>query len=207
MSSPPQITTLSFSFPLFSIRLFSPILPLTSLPHPHRHHVRLPQAHPRLYGPGTTPFHPLQIPLPTSTYTKKNPQVPIAPPLPFGPTARGGPLNHVTILPEQGSLRSEPGYPISVNAVFVSGSDFIRGDPLGTHVRLQVDALLRDGPTGAPIRLAYTGTIKTAGTGAGKVFAGAEDAGTTGFGDGCEFFLSFLLFFSPGPGFEGANGW
>lgn len=62
-------------------------------------------------------------------------------------------------------------------------------------MRLQVDALLRDGPTGAPIRLAYTGTIKTAGTGAGKVFAGAEDAGTTGFGDGCEFFFPFPFFF------------
>lgn len=142
--------------------------------------------------PWYDPFS-LPPPPPTSTYTKRK-QVPIAPPLPFGPTARGGPLNHVTILPEQGSLRSEPGYPISVDAVFVSGADFIRGDPSGTHVRLQVDALLRDGPTGAPIRLAYTGTIKTAGTGAGKVFAGAEDAGTTGFGDGCESFSFFFLF-------------
>ncbi|KAK1829830.1 hypothetical protein QBC39DRAFT_121283 [Podospora conica] len=109
--------------------------------------------------------------------------VPISPPTPLGPTARGGPLNHVTILPEQGSLVSDPSYPIRVDAVFVSGADFIRADPSGTHVRLQVDALLRDGPTGAHIRLSYTGTIATAGTGAGKVFAGASDAATTAFGD------------------------
>lgn len=161
---------------------------------------------PKLIPAFTALVRPLFTPPspPTSMYTKRK-QVPIAPPFPFGPTARGGPLNHVTILPEQGSLRSEPGYPISVDAVFVSGADFIRGDPSGTHVRLQVDALLRDGPTGAPIRLAYTGTIKTAGTGAGKVFAGAEDAGTTGFGDGCESF-SFSFFFFSGLGFEGLTG-
>jgi hypothetical protein len=64
-------------------------------------------------------------------------------------------------------------------------------------VRLHVDALLRDGPTGAAVRMSYTGTIKTAGTGAGKVFAGAADARTTEFGDGCEFFFSFSVFSFP----------
>ena len=56
-------------------------------------------------------------------------------------------------------LRSEPGYPVKVDATFVHGSDFIRGDPSGKHVRLDVNSVLKD-KSGAIISYKYSGIIQ-----------------------------------------------
>jgi Protein of unknown function (DUF3237) len=88
-------------------------------------------------------------------------------------------------------MKSEPGYPIPVDAAFVHGSDYIRQDASQKHVRLDVNSLLRD-KSGAMIKFDYSGVIElTPPTGA--ALAGAEGAKTTDFGDASEYFeqLSF----------------
>lgn len=105
----------------------------------------------------------------------------IDPPSAVGSVARGTDLLHVKIRESEGSLKSEPGYPIKVDAVFVHGSDYIRLDPDKKNARLQVDSVLKDAGGGF-IKLSYTGTIKTMGP-AGKVLGGAPDAKTTDFGE------------------------
>lgn len=85
----------------------------------------------------------------------------------------------------EGYIKSEPDYPIKVDAVFVHGSDYIRQDPDQEHVRLQVDSVLKDNPTGGLIKYSYTGTIDVTGP-AGKVLAGTPEAKTTEFGEACK---------------------
>jgi hypothetical protein len=102
-----------------------------------------------------------------------------------GATSKGSSLIHVPFLANVGGLVSEASYPIKVDAVFVHGADYIRADPDGAHVRLEVSSVLRDRATGALIRYDYTGTIDVTG-GAGKVLRGEPDAATTDFGDACE---------------------
>ncbi|KAJ2899304.1 hypothetical protein MKZ38_003294 [Zalerion maritima] len=99
-----------------------------------------------------------------------------------GPLSRGNALFHVKIRENEGFIRSEPGYSIPVDAVFVHGSDYIRQDPDQKHVRLQVDSVLKDSKTDGVIKFSYAGTIDTTGP-AGKVLGGAPDAATTGFGE------------------------
>ena len=112
------------------------------------------------------------------------PQIPISAPSQIG-SARSGGLSHVSFLAEGGSVRSEPGYPLALDAVFVHGADYIRADPGGRHVRLEVSSLLKDTATGAFVRYNYTGTIPLAGP-AGRVLGGQDGAGTTEFGEVCE---------------------
>jgi hypothetical protein len=69
--------------------------------------------------------------------------------------------------------------------VFVHGSDYIRRNPDGKHVRLDVVSILNDKSSGAVIRYNYTGVIDITGP-AGKVLGGEPDAATTEFGDVCE---------------------
>ncbi|KAK1755362.1 hypothetical protein QBC47DRAFT_414252 [Echria macrotheca] len=105
----------------------------------------------------------------------------IDPPSVFGTIARGNPLNHVVILPSS-TIKSEPGYPIQLDATFVSGGDFIKADPDGRHVRLEVQSLAKDKATGGFVRFNYTGTVFMGGA-AGKVLRGDAGAATTPFGD------------------------
>ncbi|KAK3337016.1 hypothetical protein B0T19DRAFT_437708 [Cercophora scortea] len=108
--------------------------------------------------------------------------VAIEPPKPVGPTATGGHLTHVSFVPNSGFIRSEPGYSIPLDAVFLHGADFIKADPDGSHVRLEVQSVAQDSHDDALVRFNYTGTIGMGGP-AGKVLRGEADAATTGFGE------------------------
>ncbi|KAM7207661.1 Uncharacterized protein family UPF0311 [Naviculisporaceae sp. PSN 640] len=111
--------------------------------------------------------------------------VEIEPPAPVGPVASGNSLIHVVIAPNKGSIKSEPNYPIKLDATFVHGADFIRADPSGKNVRLEVHSVIRDslnGGGGGLLRFNYTGVISTEGPN-GKVLGGSPDAATTPFGD------------------------
>jgi hypothetical protein len=71
-----------------------------------------------------------------------------------------------------------------IDAIFLHGSDFIRRDPSGKHMRLEVNSVLKD-RTGALLTYKYSGVV-TVTPGVAAVFAGTEDAKTTEFGDACE---------------------
>ncbi|KAK1975354.1 hypothetical protein LZ30DRAFT_605826 [Colletotrichum cereale] len=103
-------------------------------------------------------------------------------PTQIGVLAVGSSQFHAAFLPDTGLLRSEPDYPIKVDAVFVHGADYLRADPDGHYVRLEVSSVLKDKATGAAIRFDYTGTIDVSGP-AGTVLNGLPGAKTTEFGD------------------------
>lgn len=112
-------------------------------------------------------------------------QIVIDPPVAVGGVSRGAPLVVVPFLTENSYLRSEPDYPVKVDAVFIHGSDFIRQDPSGSHVRLDVNSILKD-KSGAVISYKYSGIIRVTPE-VGAVLGGAKEAMTTKFGDACEF--------------------
>lgn len=97
-----------------------------------------------------------------------------------GGVSKGGPLTVAPFASSSGFLRSEPGYPVKVNAEMVHGSDFIRGDPSGKHVRLDVNSVLKDS-SGAFISYKYSGIIELE-PGNIAVLSGSKDAKTTEFG-------------------------
>ncbi|KAK0656697.1 hypothetical protein B0T16DRAFT_452239 [Cercophora newfieldiana] len=102
----------------------------------------------------------------------------------LGPTARSGALVHI-VIQAGGSVKSEPDYPLKLDANFLHGADFIKFDPSGKFARLEVQSLLKDEITGGLIRLNYTGNVNLDGPGGmGKVLRGDADAATTDFGDG-----------------------
>ncbi|KFY96421.1 hypothetical protein V498_02703 [Pseudogymnoascus sp. VKM F-4517 (FW-2822)] len=80
-----------------------------------------------------------------------------------------------------GSLISADNYPIKLNAVFLSGSDYIKPDTSGAFLRLDVKSLLKD-ESGALITLYYTGHIETT-EAIMKALSGAPDAKTVEFGN------------------------
>ncbi|KFY09258.1 hypothetical protein V491_08298 [Pseudogymnoascus sp. VKM F-3775] len=80
-----------------------------------------------------------------------------------------------------GSLISEPNYPIKLNATFVNGADYIKPDPSGAFLRLDVKSLLKD-ESGALITLYYTGHVETT-EAIVKALTGAPDAKTVDFGN------------------------
>lgn len=92
----------------------------------------------------------------------------------------GSSLNIVPFKPNSGSLRSEPNYPIQIDAVFAHGSDFIRADPSGKHLRLNVNSVLKD-KSGAVVSYSYTGII-TLTPEILAVLGGSPEAKTTEFG-------------------------
>ncbi|KAH8809782.1 hypothetical protein F5882DRAFT_390666 [Hyaloscypha sp. PMI_1271] len=104
------------------------------------------------------------------------------PPFSVGSVSKSGPLTVVPFISENSFLRSEPGYPVKVDATFVHGSDFIRGDPSGKHVRLDVNSVLKDSKSGAIISYKYSGIIEMK-PGPTAVLTGSKDAKTTEFGD------------------------
>jgi hypothetical protein len=110
-------------------------------------------------------------------------------PISIGTVENGGPVLVAPFTSSDSFLRSEPDYPIKVDAVYAHGSDFIRKDPDGKHVRLNVTAVLND-QSGAVIGLNYTGVIKVT-PGVAAVLGGSADAKTTSFGDACTFSLPF----------------
>jgi len=103
------------------------------------------------------------------------------PAISVGSVSQGGSLTVAPFTSEHSFLRSEPGYPVKVDAVFVHGSDFIRGDPSGKHVRLDVNSVLKD-KSGAIISYRYSGIIDMK-PGPTAVLTGRSDAKTTDFGD------------------------
>ncbi|ROV99999.1 hypothetical protein VMCG_06194 [Cytospora schulzeri] len=109
-------------------------------------------------------------------------QIPIAPPRQAGVLSTGTPLTQVAFLEGQGGITSEADYPIALDATWVHGADYIKGDPGGDHVRLDVDSLAEDKNTGGLLRFRYTGVVDMRGP-ASKVLRGDDDAATTGFGD------------------------
>lgn len=101
-----------------------------------------------------------------------------------GPTSRHpGGISVVDIL--SGTLISAPTYPIEVNAVFQNGCDYIKPDPSGAFLRLDVKSLLKD-KSGAYITLYYTGHVETT-EAILKALSGAPDAKTVDFGNICEY--------------------
>jgi len=106
----------------------------------------------------------------------------IDPPVTVGAVSKGGPLAVVPFISDHSFIRSEPDYPIKVDAVFAHGSDFIRQDPSGKLVRLDVNSILND-KSGAVIAFKYSGIV-TLTEATGKALGGGKDAKTTEFGDG-----------------------
>ncbi|KAK0104521.1 hypothetical protein ONS95_004810 [Cadophora gregata] len=104
-------------------------------------------------------------------------------PVTVGAVSKGAPLFVVPFLTENTNnfLKSEPEYPIQVDAVFVHGNDFIRQDPSGQHVRLDVNSVMKD-KSGAFISYKYSGIINVT-PGVGAVLTGDASAKTTPFGD------------------------
>lgn len=98
----------------------------------------------------------------------------------------------VAFIPGVGGIKSEPGYPVQVDATWLHGSDYIKADPDGKHVRLDVVSTAKDSKTGGLIRYNYTGTIDMTG-GAGRVLSGKPGAGTTEYGEICTLRATHLL--------------
>jgi len=103
------------------------------------------------------------------------------PPVTVGNVSKGAPLTLAPFTSKESFLRSESNYPIKVDAVFIHGSDFIRQDPDGKHVRLDVNSVLKD-KSGAIISYRYSGVIEVT-PGVAAVLGGQEGAKTTEFGD------------------------
>lgn len=107
------------------------------------------------------------------------PQIHISPPTAIGTLSTGSTLVNLPFVEEAGFFKSEPGYPIQVDAVFVHGADYVKIDKDGKYARLEVQSTLR-APEGA-FRYNYNGTVDLSLPG-GKVIRGEADAATTDFG-------------------------
>lgn len=114
----------------------------------------------------------------------------LEPTISVGSVSSGGPLTVAPFGQANSYVRSVQGYPIHVNSVFIHGSDFIRQDPSGKHVRLDVNSVLKD-VSGAILSFKYTGIINMT-PGVAAIFGDSPDAATTPFGDACKLF-SFLV--------------
>ncbi|KAF5243116.1 hypothetical protein FOXYS1_15324 [Fusarium oxysporum] len=90
-------------------------------------------------------------------------------------------LLNIPFLPKAGTLISEPGYELPLEATFIHGSDFIRRDPDGQWAKLEVTSVARD-TSGSLLRFSYNGVVNMAGD-EGKVIRGDTNATTTGFGN------------------------
>ena len=101
-----------------------------------------------------------------------------------GAVSKGAALTVVPLATEESFIRSEPNYPVQVNAVFTHGSDFIRLDPSGKASRLDVTSILKD-KTGAVISFQYSGIV-TMTPDVRAVLGGDPEAKTTGFGNACK---------------------
>jgi len=118
-------------------------------------------------------YHLFPFPLPSSL-----------PPILTRPLPLPLPL-HLPLTSPQPSLTQQ------VDATFLHGSDFIRADPSGKHLRLEVNSVLKD-KSGAVISYKYSGILNLS-PGVAAVLGGGSDAKTTGFGDASEFPFCFSL--------------
>ena len=126
----------------------------------------------------------------------------LEPPQSIGAVSGSGPLTIAPFAPS-GGIKSEPGYPIAMDATFIHGSDYIRQDSSGKHVRLDVNSVLKD-KSGALVKFTYSGIIAlTAPTGA--VLGGSADAKTTDFGDASELCFFHLTLGGHCWGFSGGK--
>lgn len=107
-------------------------------------------------------------------------QIHIQPPNQIGTLSTGPALVHLPFVQDAGFLKSEPDYPVKVDAVFVHGADYIKVDKDGKYARLEVQSTLR-AAEGA-LRYNYTGTVDMSSPG-GKILRGDADAATTNFGN------------------------
>ena len=96
-----------------------------------------------------------------------------------GALSTGTSLVHLPFVPNSGLFKSEPDYPIKVDAVFVHGADYIKVDKDGKHARLEVQSILKAAQ--GSLRYNYSGTVDLTGPG-GKVLRAESDAATTDFG-------------------------
>ncbi|KAK5201071.1 hypothetical protein LTR16_003945 [Cryomyces antarcticus] len=84
-----------------------------------------------------------------------------------------------------GTIKSEEGFEPRLDAEFHGvGYDYIRQDPSGEYMRLDVRSQVKN-HDGGLLALCYTGIIKIT-EGIGKVLAGADDAATVPYGDACK---------------------
>ncbi|KAH7163055.1 hypothetical protein B0J13DRAFT_28031 [Dactylonectria estremocensis] len=97
------------------------------------------------------------------------------------PLAITADLLNIPFLPRAGTLVSETNYSPALSASFVHGSDFLRRDPDGQMVRLDVTSVARDA-NGSLLRFNYNGVVGMTGE-EGKIFRGDVNATTTGFGN------------------------
>jgi len=104
----------------------------------------------------------------------------IDPPISVGSASKGTPLNVVPMT--SGTVKSEPGFSPALDAEFIgTGYDYIRQDPSGKHMRLDVRSQLKN-KDGSLLSLYYTGVIEVT-PAIGAVLSGSPDAKTTPFGD------------------------
>jgi len=101
-------------------------------------------------------------------------------PTQIGALSTGPALVHLPFVADAGFIKSEPDYPVKVDAVFVHGADYVKIDKDGKYARLEVQSTLR-APEGA-LRYNYTGNVDLSSPG-GKIIRGESDAATTDFGD------------------------
>lgn len=106
-------------------------------------------------------------------------QIHVGSPTHIGALSNGPSLVHLSFVPNTGFIKSEPSYPIQLDAVFTHGADYIKVDATGKHARLEVQSTATS-PQGA-LRYNYTGTADLSSP-AGKVLRGDADAATTDFG-------------------------
>ncbi|KAB5551316.1 hypothetical protein GE09DRAFT_1223114 [Coniochaeta sp. 2T2.1] len=105
----------------------------------------------------------------------------IAPATAIGTLSTGTSLVHLPFVQDSGYLRSEPGYPIQVDAVFAHGADYVKVDQDGKVGRLEVQSVLKTAK-GDALRYNYTGNVDLTSPG-GKILRGESGAATTQFGD------------------------
>jgi hypothetical protein len=101
-----------------------------------------------------------------------------------GSVSRGAHLTAVPFSTVDSFVRSEPNYPIKIDAVFIHGCDFIRLDPSGKISRLDVTSILKD-KSGAVISFKYSGLLSMT-PGIRAAMQGSPDAKTTDFGNACK---------------------
>lgn len=118
-----------------------------------------------------------------------------------GTLSSGPGLVYVPFIPSSGYLRSEPDYPVKLDAVFENGADYIKADPDGKQVRLEVQCVAKDKASGGLVRMNYTGTIDMASSN-GKIIRGDADAATSDFGG----IFTHVVFETGTPGLKALEG-
>ncbi|KAL4808799.1 hypothetical protein BDV18DRAFT_157737 [Aspergillus unguis] len=80
-----------------------------------------------------------------------------------------------------GSLISEPGFPVPVDAELVFGSDYVRVEQAQSHARINVNAVLKNKADGSFLSYSYKGIVDVNPEFV-AIFSGQPDAQTTDYG-------------------------